>query len=287
VTTGSQNFFFSGLKRGFPAQWGALTTNFLEIPDVLTDDNVLYNAAQNMDALAHGGAYGLNIIYQEIEDVPPQVVLQTATGNNLDLLALDFFGSLIKRSLGQSDASFRQQIEASFFTIGPTMADMYATLSKLYGSGYRILQGIPQLQAWNISNWGYDSPTAVWGSRSQSAQVVIQAPPAPNSAQQTINNAAIALTRPAGVRVWMTTTAYGNPQPSGGAYVPPRIPGKAIGAPYIMSYGSVLYAIIGGVASAPVIIQPSADLAAILGTGVASAPVIIQPSADLAAAIAA
>lgn len=216
MTEGSQRYFATNLKRGFPHPWGAETSNFLSVTNVLVDDNILSNTAQNLDALLIGLAYGLNVCYEELEYVPPQIYLQTATGGNLDLLAEDYFGQSLQRSTNQADNSFRRQVEASFFTIGPTLSDMLATLSKLYGSGYRVLQGIPQQQAWNVSNWGWNSPTAVWGSRSQSAQVLIQAPPAASSGQQSTNNAAIALAKPVGVRVWMTTTVYGDPQPSGG-----------------------------------------------------------------------
>lgn len=286
MTEGSQNYFLNGLKRGFPAQWSAATTNFLQIFNVLTDPNVLYNAAQNKDALLNCFAYGLNVCYQELQYILPQLDLQTATGNSLDLISLDYLGNAVPRSPGQSDASYRQQIEANFFNIGPTEANMLSTLTKLYTTGFRILQGIPQEQAWNISNWGYDSPTAVWASRNNTAQVLIQAPPAQTRAQQQVNNAAIALTRPAGVRVWMTTSVYGPPQPLGGAYVPPRIPGKSIGAPYIMTYGSVLFAIIGGQADPPVIMTGSSDLLAAIAYPVPTEPVIMTGSSDLLTAIA-
>ena len=281
--TGDTIWFQQRLKRAFPHPWGALTTNFLQIANVLTDPNVLANASQNIDAMLLCGGYELSTIYGQIEGVEPEIYLQTATGVNLDLIALDYFGDLIQRQPGQSDASFRAEIEASFFNIGPTYNDIYRTLTKLVGSNSRILQQIPQEQAWNVSNWGWNSPTAVWCASSQTAQVLAQMPPQQTASQQYIVNSALALTRPAGVRIWGQTTAYGPPQPAGGIEVMQTPPKYAQGAPYLLT-GVALGLALGGTANAPYIMSTPTELADILNV-ISSTPVMLTPSGELADAL--
>ncbi len=281
--TGDTIWFQQRLKRGFPHPWGAQTTNFLQIQNVLTDPNVLANASANLDALLLCAGYELSTAYGQIEGVEPQIYLQTATGVNLDLIAEDYFGDLIQRQPGQSDASFRAEIEASFFNIGPTYNDIYGTLTKLVGPNSRILQQLPQQQAWNVSNWGWNSPTAIWCASSQTAQVLAQMPPQPNAAQQYVVNSAMALTRPAGVRIWGQTSAYGPPQPYGGEEVLMTPPKYAQGAPYILT-GVALALLLGGTPHAPYIMSTSTELSDILNP-VSSAPVMMTPSSELAAAL--
>ena len=282
MTPGSENYFWWRGREMFPAQWAATTTNFLSIINVLSDPNVLYNDSAQLDALLHCEGYALNTAYTEINDVPPQIYLQTATGNNLDLLALDYFGTLVQRSLGQSDASFRKQLQASFFNVGPTYNNMLTTLQREVGNNGRILQQIPQEQAWNISNWGWNAPTAIWSSRTQTAQVFIQMPPASDAVQQQFVYNALALTRPAGVRVWATTQVYGPPQPSGGILVPNRTYGTSLSAPYMMTVPGALANFISAKPQAPVMMVASADLLNLINLPTPQAPVMMTASAALA-----
>lgn len=285
MALGTVHDFWQRTRALFPAQWAAATTSILQDVNVLSNLNVLANDSANLDALLLDGAYGMSLVYDELESVPPQIDIQTATGVNLDLIAQDYFGTLIQRRLGQSDASFRKELFASFFNVGPTLQDMLNTLGRLCPAGsYRILQQLPQQQAWNISNWGWDAPTAVWGSLDQTAQVLIQMPPQKDLSDQQVANAAIALTTPAGVGVWATTQVYGPPQPEGGVGVAVNIPGYAFTGPYIMQPTVELKSLLRRIWGPPVILTASDSLLSLLVHS-ASAPSILTPSAGLSAAL--
>ncbi len=286
MTEGSIRWFWQGQRVLFPSQWAASTTNILTAFDVLANQNALRNDSLLFDALTLTTGYGLSIVYNQVLAVQPQIYLQSATGTELDLIAQDYFGTSVQRTLGQSDTSFRSQIQASFFNIGPTYNDIYKTLTNLVGTNARILQQIPQQQAWDISNWGYNT-AGIWCSRAATAQVLIQMPRQPTSSQQTVVNNALALTRPAGVRMWAETNVYGPPYDyTGVAQIPARIyPLPVPGAPYIISMSGELSQLLAINPGGSYIMSMSTELASLLAIN-PQAPIILTMSAGLATALA-
>jgi len=286
MTEGSIRWFWQGQRVLFPSQWAASTTNILTAFDVLANQNALSNDSLIFDALTLSTGYGLSIVYNQVLAVQPQIYLQTATGTELDLIAQDYFGTAVQRTLGQSDTSFRSQIQASFFNIGPTYNDIYRTLTNLVGTNARILQQIPQQQAWNVANWGYDT-AGIWCSRTATAQVLIQMPRQPTSSQQTVVNNALALTRPAGVRLWAETNVYGPPYDyTGVTEIPARIyPLPVPSAPYIVYMSGGLSQLLAINPGGPYTMTMSSELASLLAIN-PQAPTILTMSAELAAALA-
>jgi len=288
MTEGSIRWFWQGQRVLFPSQWAASTTNILTSFDVLAKQNALQNDSLLFDAMTLAGGYGLSVAYNQVLAVQPQIYMQTATGTELDLVAQDYFGTSVQRTLGQSDSSFRSQIQASFFNIGPTYNDIFKTLTNLVGPNARILQQIPQQQAWNVSNWGYNV-AGIWCSRTQSAQVLIQMPRQPTSSAQTVVNQALALTRPAGVRIWAETTVYGPPYDyTGCTEIPVRVyPPRSPSAPYVIYMSGELSSLLATQPpGAPTILTMSTGLSSLLATQPPGAPTILTMSAGLASALA-
>jgi hypothetical protein len=69
-----------------------------------------------------------------------QTRITTATGANLDLISLDFFGSDLPRRAGESDASFEGRIERELFRLKGTRAAMVRELTDLTGQAPRIFE---------------------------------------------------------------------------------------------------------------------------------------------------
>jgi hypothetical protein len=277
---GSIRWFWQGLRRLFPSGWAASTTNILTAFDTLLESDILKNDAKRFDALLLSFGYGLSKVYNDIISVQEQIYLQSATGTELDLIAQDYFGNLVVRTLGQSDDSFRTEIEASFAPLKVTVLEI---ATKLFGSNFRLLNQTPQQQAWNISNWGYNSKTACWASRTATAQVFLQVPRLNNSSDMQAAFRALALAKPFGVRVWLTSQVSGPPQPAGGVQIKHVLPKYSVGAPFIIkNVGLAL--LLGGVPAAPYSMSPSSFLAAFLNPQ-ASSPTILNASAALLTAL--
>lgn len=85
------------------------------------------------DALLQGAATGLAFVYSLLAYVRLQARIGTATDGFLDLIALDYFGSSLTRTTGQSDATFRARILAALFQERGTRASLIAALKALTG----------------------------------------------------------------------------------------------------------------------------------------------------------
>ncbi|MBV8464438.1 MAG: hypothetical protein JO218_00715 [Burkholderiales bacterium] len=66
-------------------------------------------------ALLNGLAQAAAFVYAQIAYVRLQLRIATATDDNLDVIAADFFGNGLPRRLGQWDASYRTTIKANLF----------------------------------------------------------------------------------------------------------------------------------------------------------------------------
>ena len=83
------------------------------------------------DALLTGIANGYAFIYSLFSYVRLQTRVASATDGFLDLIAQDFFGGSLLRRAGQTDASFRANIQANMFRARGTRAAVSAVVQQL------------------------------------------------------------------------------------------------------------------------------------------------------------
>lgn len=93
------------------------------------------------DALLQGIAKTDSTIYQLIENTNADARILTATGDALDLIALDYFGDLLTRNINENDTSFRNRILASLFQERATRKGMITVLTKLTGITPGVIEG--------------------------------------------------------------------------------------------------------------------------------------------------
>lgn len=85
------------------------------------------------DALLQGAASALAFAYALLGYVRIQTRITTAGDAFLDMIAADFFGTALVRTLGQTDASFRARIIASLFRERGTRNAVKTVLTQLTG----------------------------------------------------------------------------------------------------------------------------------------------------------
>jgi hypothetical protein len=79
-------------------------------------------------------------VYDLLSCVIRQTRIGTASGNWLDMIALDFFGPALVRKSGESDASFRARILGSLLRGAATRSAISASMQILTGSEPRIFE---------------------------------------------------------------------------------------------------------------------------------------------------
>ena len=87
----------------------------------------------NLDALLTSIATPWVWLYNLICDVISQTRLATASGDWLDLIAVDYFGQKLNRKLNEPDFSYRCRIQAALFRDAATRSAVEAGLEALTG----------------------------------------------------------------------------------------------------------------------------------------------------------
>lgn len=168
------------LRSLLPTRWFADSAPLL--------DGMLSGAA-DMAATAHG----------QVDYARTQTRIATATGPWLDLIALDFFGSRLRRTGAEADDGFRVRILAAMFLPRATRAATSAAVQALgYGPPRLFEPSRPaDTGAWNVA-LGYGVGGG-WGSLIMPFQVLVTLPP-----QLDTGSAYAALTDvlPAGTIAW-------------------------------------------------------------------------------------
>jgi hypothetical protein len=119
----------------------------------------------NLDAIlqAFNGSAPNNITttyfhYQQYQYVLAQTRLQTATGNNLDLISQDYLGTFLPRKAGENDDTYRQRIKAFLLLPRATRTAMSNAILLLTGYTPLIIEpfdgsqgyyNVPQTLAYN------------------------------------------------------------------------------------------------------------------------------------------
>jgi len=114
MMTGNQQDMFNRLKDLLPRGWFTDSTPIL--------DGVLW-----------GAAYAFSFVYSLWAYAKLQTRIKSATDGWLDVIAADFFGTMLLRTLGQTDDSFRNRILINLFRQRGTRPAMDAMLVQLTG----------------------------------------------------------------------------------------------------------------------------------------------------------
>jgi hypothetical protein len=141
------------LKSLLPARWFAPTATYA-------------------NAILGGLSDGLQFVSGLITYARQQIRIATASGIWLDLIALDYFGSRIRRGTNQADDAFRTRIRAEVLRQRVTRAGMVGAVKDLTGRAPAIFE------PWNPADAGvYGGPGLAygaaggWGSLAFPAQV--------------------------------------------------------------------------------------------------------------------
>lgn len=86
---------------------------------------------QNLSALTFMSAAAYAQTDAQITALKPLIRINTATGEILDLIALDFFGQTLARALGEIDTVFRNRIKANLFVVKGTRPAFIAGIQQL------------------------------------------------------------------------------------------------------------------------------------------------------------
>ena len=111
---GDINDFIGRLRAVLPPRW-------------FSDDSPNLNAILGCLATPWSWIFGL------IQGVTAQARIATASGNWLDVVALDFFGPMLRRSIGEPDSAYRARIQWALARSAGTRSSLYVTISHLTG----------------------------------------------------------------------------------------------------------------------------------------------------------
>lgn len=117
MATGDQNDTFARLKGALPQRWFGSTADSMPV----------------VDSLLAGIATGLSFIYSLYVYAKAQTRIKSSSDGFLDLIAFDFFGSIIQRKANQSDASFLARILANLFSEKATRKGVISALTTITG----------------------------------------------------------------------------------------------------------------------------------------------------------
>ncbi len=135
------------------------------------------DSAPVLDGMLAGAADMVAAAYGQVEYARAQTRIATATGSWLDLIALDFFGSRLRRIGAEADDGFRARILAAMFLPRATRAATSAAVQALgFGPPKLFEPSRPaDTGAWNVA-LGYGVGGG-WGSLAMPFQVLVTLPP--------------------------------------------------------------------------------------------------------------
>lgn len=135
--TGDQQDIFTRIKSLLPRWYGDITPL--------------------LDGLIQGLAWAGSFIYSLYAYAKLQTRIKTATEGWLDMIAADFFGSTLVRSINQSDTAFRARIIVNLFRERATRAGIVSVLKDLTGRAPIIFEPLRPADtgAYSAPNSGY------------------------------------------------------------------------------------------------------------------------------------
>src|SRR5664280_624176 len=91
------------------------------------------DAAPVLDAMLSGVAAVWSAAYAQLQYVRAQSRIATASGSFLDMVATDFFGTLLRRQVGQDDNGLRRAIDLEMLCERATRPALQGMLDDLTG----------------------------------------------------------------------------------------------------------------------------------------------------------
>ena len=128
-----------------------------------------------LDGMLTGAAYAWSQIYILLGFARQQSRIATAVGPWLDFVALDFFGSRVRRGGGETDSAFRGRIDAQLMLQRVTRAALLANVVAVTG---RVPVIIEPANPGDTGVWGHGcawSILGVWGSLMMPQQAFVTA----------------------------------------------------------------------------------------------------------------
>lgn len=115
------------------------------------------NSTPNLTAVLTGWSSAHALMYTQVAYAKLQTRIATATEGWLDMIAIDFFGTSLRRQLGQSDTSFRASIKTKLFRKRGTRAAIITILEELTGRTPWIFEPArpDDTGAYNTNSLGY------------------------------------------------------------------------------------------------------------------------------------
>jgi len=133
------------------------------------------DSAPVLDALLSGIGAVWAATHEQLAFVRAQTRIATASGSFLDMVAADFFGTRLRRGLGQDDASLRRVIRLELLRERGTRAAVEGVLRDLTGRTPAVFEPMrpADTRAWGIaSGWGV---AGGWGSLGMPFQCLVTA----------------------------------------------------------------------------------------------------------------
>ncbi len=117
------------------------------------------SATPVLDAVLSGMGSAWAFCFQLLDAVRSQTRLATASGNFLDLLAVDFFGQTIARRAYEADDAFRARLSSSLLLPRATRSALLEALFSLTGLNARVfeLRRSADAGGYGVAGFGYGS----------------------------------------------------------------------------------------------------------------------------------
>jgi hypothetical protein len=115
-----------------------------------------------LNSSLQGTAWALSTTAAQLAYAALQTRIKTATGEWLDIISNDFYGSGLSRYPNESDTQFRARILSRLFMLGPSRADMSTLLTLITGRVPLIIEPwrVQDCGAWDAPSFGWDTVTA-------------------------------------------------------------------------------------------------------------------------------
>jgi hypothetical protein len=163
MATGDQADFQSRIKGLLPAGWFPVTGE--------TDTS---SASPILDALISGAAAQGAAIWTQQQYVLAQTRIATATGIQLDIIALDYLGPTFVRRDTDTDASFRARIQAQLLAPRGTRESIVLAIQNLCGTTPITIEpgNVQDTGGWDTCALAWDT-AGCWGNYSMAFEVFV------------------------------------------------------------------------------------------------------------------
>ena len=158
-TVGSSADMVGRMRAVMPAAWFPITASSATI-----------SAAPVLDSLLSGIGWAWSFCYALANFVIRQARIGTATGNFLDMISSDFFGTMIMRKAAEEDDAFRNRLLANLLLSRATRTALTETLTNFLGSPPNVFE--PRRAA-DTGGYGSTSASGTGGGGGYNTSAII------------------------------------------------------------------------------------------------------------------